>query len=194
MTTKPPSKFYQPLAIGAPAPYRELPVRLERMIHFVPPHIEKLRAQDAGNDLAGRCGARQSRRRHPRRCQGGGARRLHRHGRKRKRFRRDRIVDPRQLPQLAVGARRSSPRSSPPSATSSTSSCCPRSKGRGTFIISISCSPNWKPGTAVKQADPDPRHSGNGRGRRQCGGDRRRLAAHARHEPGPGRSGRRRAP
>jgi len=43
MTTKPPSKFYQPLAIGAPLPYRELPVRLERMIHFFPPHIEKLR-------------------------------------------------------------------------------------------------------------------------------------------------------
>ncbi|HWC94040.1 MAG TPA: CoA ester lyase, partial [Pseudolabrys sp.] len=36
---------YAPLAIGAPAPLRELPVRLERMIHFVPPHIEKLRAK-----------------------------------------------------------------------------------------------------------------------------------------------------
>ena len=45
MTTKPPSKFYQPLAIGAPAPYRELPVRLERMIHFFPPHVEKMRAK-----------------------------------------------------------------------------------------------------------------------------------------------------
>ncbi len=40
-----PSRFYKPLAIGAPAPVRELPVRLERMIHFVPPHIEKLRAK-----------------------------------------------------------------------------------------------------------------------------------------------------
>src|SRR5919108_2669071 len=40
-----PQKFYQPLAIGAPSPLRELPVRLERMIHFVPPHIEKLRAK-----------------------------------------------------------------------------------------------------------------------------------------------------
>ena len=26
-------------------PWRELPVRLERMIHFVPPHVEKLRAK-----------------------------------------------------------------------------------------------------------------------------------------------------
>ncbi len=38
-----PRQFFKPLAIGAPAPMRELPVRLERMIHFVPPHLEKLR-------------------------------------------------------------------------------------------------------------------------------------------------------
>ncbi|MEW6449855.1 MAG: CoA ester lyase [Pseudomonadota bacterium] len=42
---KPPRQFYQPLAIGAPAPLRELPVRLERMIHFVPPHVEKVTAK-----------------------------------------------------------------------------------------------------------------------------------------------------
>jgi malyl-CoA/(S)-citramalyl-CoA lyase len=40
-----PRSFFKPLAIGAPAPLRELPVRLERMIHFVPPHVEKLRAK-----------------------------------------------------------------------------------------------------------------------------------------------------
>ena len=40
-----PRQFFQPLAIGAPAPMRDLPVRLERMIHFVPPHLEKLRAK-----------------------------------------------------------------------------------------------------------------------------------------------------
>src|SRR3974377_949299 len=38
-----PRNFFKPLAIGAPAPLRDLPVRLERMIHFVPPHLEKLR-------------------------------------------------------------------------------------------------------------------------------------------------------
>jgi malyl-CoA/(S)-citramalyl-CoA lyase len=38
-----PRNFFKALAAGAPAPLRELPVRLERMIHFVPPHIEKLR-------------------------------------------------------------------------------------------------------------------------------------------------------
>ncbi|MBI2241698.1 MAG: CoA ester lyase [Magnetospirillum gryphiswaldense] len=42
---KPPRKFFEPLAIGAPAPYRELPVKLERMIHFFPPHVEKMRAK-----------------------------------------------------------------------------------------------------------------------------------------------------
>ena len=41
----PPRQFFQPLAVGAPAPMRDLPVRLERMIHFVPPHNEKLRAK-----------------------------------------------------------------------------------------------------------------------------------------------------
>ena len=41
---------------------------------------------------------------------------------------------------------------------------------------------------AVKQADPDPRHPGDRAGRQQCRGDRRRLAAHARHEPRPRRS------
>jgi malyl-CoA/(S)-citramalyl-CoA lyase len=40
-----PRQFFQPLAIGAPTPMRDLPVRLERMIHFVPPHMEKMRAK-----------------------------------------------------------------------------------------------------------------------------------------------------
>jgi malyl-CoA/(S)-citramalyl-CoA lyase len=45
MTSKLPRRFFQPLAAGAPQPLHELPVRLERMIHFVPPHIEKVRAK-----------------------------------------------------------------------------------------------------------------------------------------------------
>src|SRR5207237_6957630 len=40
-----PRAFYQPLAIGAPEPLRELPPRLERMIHFVPPHNAKVTAK-----------------------------------------------------------------------------------------------------------------------------------------------------
>ena len=38
-----PANFYRPRAIGAPTPLRELPVRPERMIHFFPPQIEKIR-------------------------------------------------------------------------------------------------------------------------------------------------------
>lgn len=40
-----PRDFFKPLAIGAPQPLYELPVRLERMLHFFPPHIEKMRAK-----------------------------------------------------------------------------------------------------------------------------------------------------
>jgi malyl-CoA/(S)-citramalyl-CoA lyase len=42
---RPPHRFYAPLAAGAPLPLRQLPVKLERMIHFVPPHVEKMRAK-----------------------------------------------------------------------------------------------------------------------------------------------------
>jgi malyl-CoA/(S)-citramalyl-CoA lyase len=45
MTAKSPRNFFKPLAIGAPKPFRELPVRVERMIHFVPPHLDKVRAK-----------------------------------------------------------------------------------------------------------------------------------------------------
>lgn len=40
-----PKDFFKPLAIGAPAPFREIPVALERMIHFFPPQIEKMRGK-----------------------------------------------------------------------------------------------------------------------------------------------------
>jgi malyl-CoA/(S)-citramalyl-CoA lyase len=40
-----PRDFFKPLAIGAPAPLRELPLKLERMIHFVPPHVDKVRGK-----------------------------------------------------------------------------------------------------------------------------------------------------
>ena len=43
--TRTPAGFYRPLAIGAPTPLRATPVRLERMIHFIPPHIDKITAK-----------------------------------------------------------------------------------------------------------------------------------------------------
>src|SRR4029078_4566591 len=55
MPMKLPRQFFAPLAVGAPAPLRELPVRLERMIHFVPPHVEKLRGKAAELEKQGDC-------------------------------------------------------------------------------------------------------------------------------------------
>lgn len=43
--TRTPAKFFSTLSIGAPAPFREKPVRLERMIHFIPPQNEKIQAK-----------------------------------------------------------------------------------------------------------------------------------------------------
>lgn len=45
MSQKTPRNYFKPLAIGAPDPMRDLPVKLERMIHFVPPHLDKVRAK-----------------------------------------------------------------------------------------------------------------------------------------------------
>jgi len=40
-----PRDFFKPLAIGAPEPLREIPVTPTRMIHFFPPHNERVRAR-----------------------------------------------------------------------------------------------------------------------------------------------------
>lgn len=45
MSQKTPRQFFKALAAGAPDPMRELPIKLERMIHFVPPHLDKVRAK-----------------------------------------------------------------------------------------------------------------------------------------------------
>ncbi|MEM7405464.1 MAG: CoA ester lyase [Pseudomonadota bacterium] len=44
---KTPANFYKPLAIGAPPPPRTLPLALERTVHFLPPHNEKICAKAA---------------------------------------------------------------------------------------------------------------------------------------------------
>ena len=44
---KAPRRYFAALAIGAPRPLLELPARLERMIHFIPPHNERMRAKAA---------------------------------------------------------------------------------------------------------------------------------------------------
>jgi malyl-CoA/(S)-citramalyl-CoA lyase len=40
-----PKDFFRPLAVGAPEPLREIPVRPARVIHFFPPSNEKMRAK-----------------------------------------------------------------------------------------------------------------------------------------------------
>ena len=40
-----PKDFFAPLALGAPDPVREVPARPSRMIHFFPPHLEKVVAK-----------------------------------------------------------------------------------------------------------------------------------------------------
>ncbi len=94
--TKTPAKFYSPLAIGAPAPFRERPVRLERMIHFVPPQNEKIRAKIP--ELIGQVDVILGNLEDaiPAGRQGSGAARLHRDGAG-QRFRRHRPVDAHQL-------------------------------------------------------------------------------------------------
>jgi malyl-CoA/(S)-citramalyl-CoA lyase len=45
MELKSPKDFFKPLALGAPAPLREIPVRPSRMIHFFDPSNEKMAAK-----------------------------------------------------------------------------------------------------------------------------------------------------
>jgi malyl-CoA/(S)-citramalyl-CoA lyase len=40
-----PKDFFKPLAVGAPEPVREIPFRPSRMIHFFPPHLDKVTAK-----------------------------------------------------------------------------------------------------------------------------------------------------
>ena len=181
-----PRQFFKPLAIGAPAPLRELPVRLERMIHFVPPHMEKMRAKVPELVAPGRRGARQSGGRHSGRRQGGGARRLHRDGQG-DRFRRDRLWtrinalnSPWALDDIIeiVGA-----------------------VGHKLDVIML---PKVDGPWDIHYLDQllaqlEARHEigkpilihailETARGRQQRRGDRHRLAAHARHQPRAGRS------
>jgi len=65
-----PRNFFKPLRSGRRCRFAELPVRLERMIHFVPPHIEKLRAKVPELIAQVDVVARQSRGRHSVRRQG----------------------------------------------------------------------------------------------------------------------------
>ena len=143
-----PRNFYQPLAIGAPMPPRHLPLRLERIIHFVPPHIEKVRAKvpDLVREVDVVLGNLED-------AVPADAKEAARNG-----FiamaqacdfgetglwtRINALNSPWVLNDIA--------RSSPRSVRNSMSLCCLRSRANGISIISINCSLSLKPNTRSK--------------------------------------------
>ena len=181
-----PAKHFAPLAIGAPEPLRQLPVTLERMIHFVPPAQREDPQPAQGPHPPGRRGARQPGGRHSLGRQGGGTAGLHRHG-QRQRLRRDGAVDPHQRAQLAVGAGRH-PGDRAGRRRQARRDHAAEGRGAVGHPLPRSAAGPARGQARPAQADPDPRHPGDGRGRQERRGHRRRQPAHARHEPGPGRS------
>ena len=168
-----PRNFFKPLAIGAPAPLRELPVRLERMIHFVPPHIEKIRAKvpeltrqvdvvlgnledaiPADAKEAARAGFIEMAQLD---------------------YGADRPVDPHQRAQLPLGARRhhADRRLGRQQARRDDAA-----EGRGAVghPLSRPAARAARGAPRGRPPDPDPRDPGDRRGRQQCRGDRGRLA------------------
>ena len=102
-----PKDFFRPLAVGAPAPAREVPFRPSRMIHFFDP-VEPEDGRQGARARADRstsCSAT-SRTRVPADRQGGGPRRAWWRSAQRDRLRRHPALDPGQQPRLALGARR----------------------------------------------------------------------------------------
>ena len=186
--TRTPAKHFTPLAVGAPEPFRQLPVRLERMIHFVPPHNEKIRARLAelipqvdvvlGNledaipadaKVAARRGFIEMAKAH-------------------------------DFGQTGLWTRINALNS--PWALDDILEIVPAAGAKLDVIMLPKVEGPWdihyldqllaqlEAKHALPTPDPDPRHPGDGGGRQQRGGHRRRQPAHARHEPGPGGSGR----
>ena len=180
-----PRNFFKPLAIGAPTPLRELPVKLERMIHFVPPHLEKLRARVPelirqvdvvlGNleDAI------------PAEAKEAARVRLHRDG-EGMRFRRDRIVDAHQCAQLALGARRRQ-RDRRRGRRQARRDHAAEGRRRMGHPLPRPASRPARSQTRGEKTDPHPRDPRDRRRRRQCRRDRGGFAAHARHQPRTGR-------
>ena len=143
-TMRNPRDFLKPLAIGAPGPLTEIPLRPSRMIHFLDFSNEKMVAKAA--DIATKTdillgnledaipidrkeAAREGLIRVGREMDLGSTALWTR-------------VNALESP---VGARRHHPARRPRSATGSRSSWSPRSRGRGTSTTSIACSPSSRP-------------------------------------------------
>ena len=183
-----PRDFFQPLAIGAPEPLREIPVKPSRMIHFLDFSNEKMVEKAAGHRREDRHPARQPRGRDPGRPQGGRPPGPDQGG-EGVRLRLDLALDPGQLAREPLGARR------PDDAghrdrRQARGRDGPQGRGRlGHPLRRPPARPARGEGGA-RAPDPDPRHPRDRAGRRQPRGDRRRQPAHAGDELRPGRPGR----
>ncbi len=181
-----PRQFFKPLAAGAPAPLRELPVRLERMIHFVPPHIEKVTAKvpQLAREVDVVLGNLED-------AIPADAKKAARDGfiamAKATDFgstglwtRINALNSPWVLDDItelvaAIGDKLDV-------------IMLPKVDGALGHPLSRSVAGAARSAPCGEEADPDPRHSRNRRRRHECRDDRGRLAAHAGHQPGPCRS------
>ena len=181
-----PRQFFKPLAIGAPAPLRELPVRLERMIHFVPPHLEKLRAKvpqliaEVDVVLGNLEDAIPADAKEAARDGFIAMARDNDFGTTGLWTRINALNSPWALDDLtaivaAIGNKLDVV-------------MLPKVDGAVGHPLSRPAARAARSAAWREEADPDPRHPGDGGRRQQCRGDRERLAAHARHEPRPRRS------
>ncbi len=182
---KAPRRYFDPLAIGAPRPLAELPSRLERMIHFIPPHNEKVRAKAA--ELVGQVDVVLGNLEDaiPIEAQACGPRRLDRDG-EGDRLRLERALGARQRAQFALVHRRHDP-AGRRDRRQARRGHGPQDRRRLGHSF-----PRPVSGAARGAQRSQAPHScacdfGDRPGRQQCRGDRRRFATHAGHEPRPGR-------
>ena len=139
-----PRDFLKPLAIGAPDPLLEIPVRPSRMIHFLDFSNEKMVAKvpdiaTKADILLGNLEDAVPVDRKEAAREGLDPRRA------RDRPRRDTRCGRASTRSSRRGCSTTSPSSWPRSATSSTSSWSRRSRGRGTSTTSTACSPSSRP-------------------------------------------------
>ena len=174
-----PKDFFKPLAVGAPDPVREIPFRPSRMIHFFPPHLEKVTAKlpdiaptvdvllgnlEDAIPMDHKEAARNGLMKVAKEIDFGDTQLWTR-------------INSLDIP---VVARRPHTASSARSAISSTSSCCPRSRGLGYPLRRPTAGPARGEGRTEK-ADPGALPAGDRARRGQCGRDRQRQPAHPGH-------------
>ena len=183
---KAPRKFFEPLAIGAPRPLMEIPARLERMIHFVPPHNDKVRAKVG--ELATQVDV----------VLGNLEDAIPIEAKEQAREGFIAMAKANDFGSTGLWVRVNALNS--PWFLDDMTRIVAEIGDKLDVVMLPKVEGPWdihfidqylallEARAVVEEADPRPCDSGDGAGRQQCRGDRRRLAAHARHEPGAGRS------